>query len=50
YAMKSYGFSELSKTEVDSLKSRPRIDFSSIFSKVQRIFDHVFNRGDAAVS
>lgn len=48
--MKSYGLSELSKTEVDSLKARPCVDFSSIFSKVQPIVDHVCNRGDAAVS
>lgn len=32
--MKSYKLSDLSRTEVDSLKSRPRIDFSSIFSVV----------------
>ncbi|RZC88803.1 hypothetical protein C5167_031178 [Papaver somniferum] len=31
-AMKSYRLSELSKTEVNSLKARPRIDFSSTFS------------------
>lgn len=33
-SMKSYKLSDLSRTEVDSLKSRPRIDFSSIFSVV----------------
>ncbi|KAI3980304.1 hypothetical protein MKX01_001375 [Papaver californicum] len=49
-AMKSYRLSELSKTEVDSLKARPRIDFSSIFSTVQPIVDDVRNRGDAAVT
>ncbi|KAI3902833.1 hypothetical protein MKW92_048225, partial [Papaver armeniacum] len=48
--MKSYRLSELSKTEVDSLKARPRIDFSSIFSTVQPIVDDVRNRGDAAVT
>ncbi|KAI3840461.1 hypothetical protein MKW92_020122, partial [Papaver armeniacum] len=35
--MKSYRLSELSKTEVDSLKARPRIVFSSIFSTVSLI-------------
>ncbi|KAI3921548.1 hypothetical protein MKW98_013482 [Papaver atlanticum] len=48
--MKSYKLSELSKTLVDCLKARPRIDFSSIFSTVQRIVDDVRNRGDAAVT
>lgn len=33
-SMKSYRLSELSRTEVESLKARPRIDFSSIFSTV----------------
>lgn len=36
-AMKSYKLSELTHTEVDSLKARPRIDFSSIFSVVSLI-------------
>ncbi|KAI3964047.1 hypothetical protein MKW92_014290 [Papaver armeniacum] len=49
-AMKSYKLSDLSKTEVDSLKARPRIDFSSIFSTVQPIVDDVRNRGDVAVT
>ncbi|XP_026457927.1 histidinol dehydrogenase, chloroplastic-like [Papaver somniferum] len=42
--------SDLSKTEVDSLKARPRIDFFSIFITVQPIVDDVRNRGDAAVT
>jgi len=33
-SMKSYRLSELSSSQVDSLKSRPRIDFSSIFATV----------------
>lgn len=33
-ALKSYKLSELSVSEVDNLKARPRIDFSSIFSVV----------------
>lgn len=33
-AMKSYKLSELSTSEVESLKARPRIDFSSIFTIV----------------
>ncbi|KAI3880230.1 hypothetical protein MKX03_015209 [Papaver bracteatum] len=49
-AMKSYKLSDLSKTEVDSLKAHPHIDFSSIFSTVQPIVDDVRNRGDAAVT
>nr|GEV66270.1 histidinol dehydrogenase, chloroplastic isoform X1 [Tanacetum cinerariifolium] len=48
-AMKSYKLSDLTTTEVDNLKARPRIDFSSIFSTVQPIVDDVRNRGDAAV-
>ncbi|RZC48354.1 hypothetical protein C5167_041312 [Papaver somniferum] len=49
-AIKSYKLSDLSKTEVDSLKARPRIDFFSIFITVQPIVDDVRNRGDAAVT
>ncbi|CAL9135532.1 unnamed protein product [Musa textilis] len=48
-AMKSYKLSELTHTEVDSLKARPRVDFSSIFSVVNPIVDDVRCRGDAAV-
>ncbi|EXB75154.1 Histidinol dehydrogenase [Morus notabilis] len=48
-AMKSYKLSELSTSEVESLKTRPRIDFSSIFTTVNPIVDHVRRRGDAAV-
>ncbi|KAJ8758766.1 hypothetical protein K2173_000487 [Erythroxylum novogranatense] len=48
-AMKSYRLSELTHTEVESLKSRPRIDFTSIFSTVNPIVDDVRSRGDAAV-
>jgi hypothetical protein len=33
-SMKSYKLSELTQTEVERLKARPRIDFSSIFSTV----------------
>ncbi|GLT99847.1 hypothetical protein SLE2022_172600 [Rubroshorea leprosula] len=33
-AMKSYKLSELSRAEVESLKARPRIDFSSTFGMV----------------
>ena len=34
-AMKSYRLSELTYAEVQNLKARPRIDFSSIFSTVR---------------
>lgn len=37
-AMKSYKLSELSTSEVESLKTRPRIDFSSIFTTVRVFF------------
>ncbi|XP_042062863.1 histidinol dehydrogenase, chloroplastic-like isoform X2 [Salvia splendens] len=47
--MKSYKLADLSRTEVDSLKSRPRIDFSSIFNVVQPIVDDIRSKGDAAV-
>ncbi|XP_043698736.1 histidinol dehydrogenase, chloroplastic [Telopea speciosissima] len=48
-AMKSYKLSELTRTEVDNLKARPRIDFSKIFRTVHPIVDDVRSRGDAAV-
>lgn len=48
-SMKSYRLSELTHAEVQSLKARPRIDFSSIFSTVHPIVDDVRNRGDASV-
>ncbi|KAL2461073.1 Histidinol dehydrogenase [Abeliophyllum distichum] len=48
-SMKSYRLSDLTASEVDSLKARPRIDFSSIFNVVQPIVDDVRSRGDAAV-
>ncbi|KAF5184896.1 Histidinol dehydrogenase [Thalictrum thalictroides] len=48
-SMKSYKLSELNSNEVNSLKARPRIDFSSIFSTVHPIVDDVRSRGDAAV-
>ncbi|CAH9088104.1 unnamed protein product [Cuscuta europaea] len=48
-AMKSYRLSELSQSEADRLKTRPRIDFSSIFNLVQPIVNDVRSRGDAAV-
>lgn len=47
--MKSYRLSELSNAEVESLKARPRIDFSSIFGIVNPIVDDVRQRGDDAV-
>ncbi|XP_010520324.1 PREDICTED: histidinol dehydrogenase, chloroplastic [Tarenaya hassleriana] len=48
-SMKSYRLSELSFSEVEKLKARPRIDFSSIFSTVNPIIDSVRSKGDAAV-
>ncbi|KAL8162428.1 hypothetical protein V2J09_013917 [Rumex salicifolius] len=48
-SMKSYKLSELPLSEVDNLKARPRIDFSSIFKVVQPIVDDVRSRGDDAV-
>ncbi|PON94729.1 Histidinol dehydrogenase, monofunctional [Trema orientale] len=48
-SMKSYKLSQLSPSEVESLKARPRIDFSSIFTTVNPIVDDVRKRGDAAV-
>ncbi|KAK1315453.1 hypothetical protein QJS10_CPA06g00541 [Acorus calamus] len=49
-SMKSYKLSEMSLAEVEGLKARPRIDFSSIFSVVNPIIDDVRSRGDQAVS
>ncbi|KAF3321641.1 Histidinol dehydrogenase [Carex littledalei] len=48
-AMKSYKLCDLNDTEINGLKSRPRIDFSSIFSTVTPIVDDVRTRGDEAV-
>ncbi|KAF3502497.1 hypothetical protein F2Q69_00040131 [Brassica cretica] len=48
-AMKSYRLSELSFSQVENLKSRPRIDFSSIFTTVNPIIDAVRSKGDVAV-
>lgn len=47
--MKFYKLSELPVAEVDKLKARPRIDFSSVFEIVQPIIDDVRSRGDDAV-
>ncbi|CAH8346425.1 unnamed protein product [Eruca vesicaria subsp. sativa] len=47
--MKSYRLSELSFSQVENLKSRPRIDFSSIFTTVNPIIDAVRSKGDTAV-
>lgn len=47
--MKSYRLSDLNDLEVQTLKARPRIDFTSIFSVVKPIVDDVQSRGDAAV-
>ena len=44
-AMKSYRLSELSNAEVESLKARPRIDFSSIFGIVSNPFLFCFEKG-----
>ncbi|GAB4836515.1 Histidinol dehydrogenase, chloroplastic [Ancistrocladus abbreviatus] len=48
-SMESYKLSELTIAEVDKLKCRPRIDFSSIFGVVQPIVEDVRSRGDDAV-
>ncbi|XP_078442253.1 histidinol dehydrogenase isoform X2 [Wolffia australiana] len=47
--MRSYRLSELGNAEINDLKARPRIDFSSIFSVVNPIVEDVRHRGDAAV-
>ncbi|KAH0454718.1 hypothetical protein IEQ34_016642 [Dendrobium chrysotoxum] len=48
-SMKSHRLSDLKDVEVHTLKSRPRIDFTSIFGVVKPIVDDVQSRGDAAV-
>ncbi|KAF8031949.1 hypothetical protein BT93_D0994 [Corymbia citriodora subsp. variegata] len=48
-SMKSYKLSELTHGEVNSLKARPRIDFSKIFGVVNPIVNDIHSRGDAAV-
>eukprot|EP00249_Psilotum_nudum_P015368 c25290_g1_i1 orf=263-1456(-) len=47
--LKTYKFSELGDLELNKLKARPRIDFSSIFNTVEPIIEDVHKRGDAAV-
>ncbi|MED6192344.1 hypothetical protein PIB30_009153 [Stylosanthes scabra] len=51
YIMKSYRLLELTDSELQSLKARPRVDFSSVFAvdNVNPIVDDVRTRGDAAV-
>uniref|UniRef100_A0A1J3DWP6 Histidinol dehydrogenase, chloroplastic n=2 Tax=Noccaea caerulescens TaxID=107243 RepID=A0A1J3DWP6_NOCCA len=48
-SMKSYKLSQLSFSQLENLKARPRIDFASIFSTVNPIIDAVRARGDSAV-
>ncbi|GAU12501.1 hypothetical protein TSUD_377520 [Trifolium subterraneum] len=47
--IKTYHLSNLTQTQLLSLKSRPRIDFTSIFNVVNPIVDDVHNKGDEAV-
>ncbi|KAH8953794.1 hypothetical protein BDL97_08G045200 [Sphagnum fallax] len=47
--MKIYKLSELNADQVQDLRNRPRIDFSSIFETVAPIVENVQKRGDAAV-
>lgn len=47
--LKAYKLSQLSAVELNNLKARPRIDFSSIFKTVNPIVEDVRSRGDAAV-
>ncbi|KAL1320631.1 histidinol dehydrogenase, chloroplastic [Arachis ipaensis] len=49
HSIKTYRLSQLTNDEVLGLKTRPRIDFSSIFSMVNPIVHDVQRRGDAAV-
>lgn len=41
-SMKSYKLSELTQAQVNSLKARPRIDFSSIFNLVRKFIKWFF--------
>lgn len=47
--MKTYRLADLHSTEIHNLKSRPRLDFSSMFGVVGPIIEDVRKRGDAAV-
>lgn len=47
--MKTYRLADLHSTEIHNLKSRPRIDFSSMFGVVGPIIEDVRKRGDAAI-
>ncbi len=47
--MKSYQYSSLSKSEIDKLVKRPKMNFTSVFGIVQPILNQVEDQGDEAV-
>ncbi|XP_024398102.1 histidinol dehydrogenase, chloroplastic isoform X2 [Physcomitrium patens] len=47
--MKVYKLSELNTDQVEGLRARPRIDFTSIFETVGPIVENIRRRGDVAV-
>lgn len=48
--MQKYFYSELSRTKSDQLCKRPKMDFKSIFGKVEPIIDKVKKDGDAGIN
>ena len=47
--MKTYNYSDLTPEKVEVLTRRPKMDFTSVFSRVQPILDDVEKRGDEAI-
>ena len=47
--MKSYIYNNLSDQEVKQLCQRPKMDFASVFRRIEPIIDHVRTSGDEAV-
>jgi histidinol dehydrogenase len=48
--MKTYQYSSLTPEQIEALLNRPKMDFSSIFDRVQPILDDVESRGDEAIA
>ncbi|MDX1641167.1 MAG: histidinol dehydrogenase, partial [Balneolaceae bacterium] len=47
--MKTYTYNQLSESDIVALCRRPKMDFSSVFGRVQPILDDVEKKGDQAI-
>ncbi|MEX0648339.1 MAG: histidinol dehydrogenase [Balneolaceae bacterium] len=47
--MKTYTYNTLTKTEIESLLKRPKLDFETVFDQVRPILKDVREKGDTAV-